>query len=61
MKKPSNWTIILIMLSFTAVIVGQALTKQVPNASLIGWSVGLLFLFGSAFAASLTFRSDEDE
>ncbi|PZD92933.1 hypothetical protein DNH61_25930 [Paenibacillus sambharensis] len=61
MKKPANWTIVMIVLSIAAVMAGQALTNLIPNASPIGWSIGLLLLMGGAFAASSTFRNDEDE
>ena len=61
MKRPSRWTVLLLVLSIAAVAAGSALQRLFEHASLIGWSAGLLLLFLAAFAAARVFSSEEDE
>jgi hypothetical protein len=53
--------VVLLLLAAGGVIGGSLLRNTHPHAELIGWSIGLLFAFLAAFAASHVFSRGKDE
>ncbi|WP_314002419.1 hypothetical protein [uncultured Paenibacillus sp.] len=61
LRKPALWTVVLLLLSVTAILGGNMLEPFKPAAPIGGWMIGLLFMFAAAFAASKVFSGTDDE
>jgi len=53
--------VVLLFLASGGIIGGSLLRNTHPHAELIGWSIGLLFAFLAAFAASHVFSRGRDD
>jgi len=60
-KHMPRFLVTLLLLAAGAVIGGSLLRDAHPRAEIIGWSIGLLFAFLAAFAASQVFSRERDE